>query len=160
MYSQHGNFCIQDPLNLLLGRTRVNMCLSHSWKGSSCVLRCSQWLCPLLAFLPFLTVSIAQLPSSNGSRKNRGNRSGNSLHQLPGLSFPGSIYLLSPAFPCRSLALLPSHLSRSQNNKRLICLPPFDEFLMLQTCVRTSGSLLGAHLGQAFYKVPLAPNGH
>lgn len=107
------------------------------------MLRCSQWLCPLLAFLPFLTVSIAQLPSSNGSRKNRGNRSGNSLHQLPGLSFPGSIYLLSPAFPCRSLALLPSHLSRSQNNKRLICLPPFDEFLMLQTCVRTSGSLLG-----------------
>lgn len=49
-----------------------------------------------------------------------------------------------PTSPCMNLALLPSHLSHSQNNKRLIYWLPFDEFLMPRMCVLTGVSPCGS----------------
>lgn len=49
-----------------------------------------------------------------------------------------------PTSPCMNLALLPSHLSHSQNNKRLIYWLPFDEFLMPRMCVLTGVSPYGS----------------
>lgn len=49
-----------------------------------------------------------------------------------------------PTFPCSNLALLPSHSSHPQNNKRLIYWLASDEVLMPRMCVLTGVSSHGS----------------